>query len=294
VDIGSSVFVKNAGLVRILRLMRLVRMARVAKLLRTMPEITVLVRAMFSALRAVGITLAFLVVVDYIFAVAFTQTARGTSLQRHHFPSVMGSMHTLLIAGAFPDTETIMRDTAAENILFWILLALFILFASITIMNLMIGVLVEVVKAAQTVEREALDMKCLRDIMLDAIKKTLDSPEISDPSALRITKEDFANIIIMPKSTKVLQAIGIDVIGLVDLIDYIYIENRPLSFTHLVEVVLQLRSNNTATVKDLVDFRRYLTRELGILHQKVQAQPGSSTGGAQAIVSQAFASQVFR
>mmetsp|Transcript_51964 Transcript_51964/g.97502 ORF Transcript_51964/g.97502 Transcript_51964/m.97502 type:complete len:101 (-) Transcript_51964:170-472(-) len=52
-----------------------------------------------------------------------------------------------------------------------------------------------------------------------------------------------------------------DVVVLVDLIDHIFTdENSELTFADLMELVLQLRGTNTATVRDVVDLRKFLTQ----------------------------------
>lgn len=279
-DKTTLALMQNASLIRMFRLLRVARMFRIVKIFRTCPEIMVLIRAMSAALRTVGITLAFLIVADYFFAVAFTQLARGTSLEEPYFSSVIESMHTLLITGAFPDAESLMRDTAKESIFSWLVLFVFILFSAITIMNMMVGILVEVVKNAQAVEKESLDIRSLRDSLLGAVH-SLTGADVSYPASVTLNKEEFWDLLDMPEAARVLQNTGVDVIGLVDLVDYIFQDAMRLPFTMIMDTVLQLRSSNMATVKDLVFFRKYFTHELGLLKKDLHTGPfGSSTSCA--------------
>merc|ERR1719160_1930100 len=80
----------------------------------------------------------------------------------------------------------------------------------------------------------------------------------------KITKKEFVHIMENVDAVKVLQEVGVDVVGLVDFADYIFLdvdgdgdeEEKELSFSKFMEVVLQLRGTNVATVKDIVDMRK--------------------------------------
>merc|ERR1719379_804821 len=63
----------NMGVMRLARLMRLSRMARMGKLLRVMPELMIMIKGMLAATRSVCFTLGLLVIIMYIFGVAFVQ-----------------------------------------------------------------------------------------------------------------------------------------------------------------------------------------------------------------------------
>merc|ERR1712151_1260306 len=135
-----------------------------------MPEVMVILKSLLTATRTVIFTLVLLGAIIYVFAIFFTELAQGTSLEHTYFRDVSTSMHTLLVAGAFPDNDEIMWSFAAENIILWIVFLLFILLAAVTIMNMTIGVLVDVVKAASVAERETIQGKYLRDGFMDVLR----------------------------------------------------------------------------------------------------------------------------
>lgn len=244
--------------------MRLTRMARLAKLLRAIPEITVLLNGMAVATRTVACTISLMFCIVYVFAIAFVNLCGDGPLAEKYFQDVSSSIHTLLIAGAFPDLEELMRDIAAENMLIWIVMVVFVLLATITVMNMLIGVLVEVVKVSSQVERDALDVKFVRStIMTEIIRAGM--AESDDPLHVWLTRDDFVTLLQVPNASKSLQGVGIDVVGLIDVLDYIFKEDAPLSFPDLMEIVLQLRSSTTTTVRDIVDLRKYITHEVNKL-----------------------------
>merc|ERR1712087_407369 len=77
-----------------------------------------------------------------------------------------------------------------------------------------------------------------------------------------ISKAEFERL--LTGSTGVpqaLQSVGVDVVGLVDFIDFIFEERVPLSLERFMDIILQLRGGNRASVKDLVELRKWLTHE---------------------------------
>merc|ERR1712061_971059 len=79
--------------------------------------------------------------------------------------------------------------------------------------------------------------------------------------------------------------VGIDVIGLVDLLDYIFKDEKVIGFADMVELVLQLRSSNTCTVKHIVELRKQLRHEVNLLGQRLESSlqkdwPSNRAGGS--------------
>merc|ERR1712217_663566 len=126
-------------------------MARMAKLLQYMPELMILIKGMAVATRTVLYTLFLLMIIVYVFSIGFMQLTKGTDLQSEYFDSVLGSMSLLLMEGILPDKAAFMRTMAQEHIFLAGALLLFILLGSLTVMNMLVGVLVEVVKNASSV-----------------------------------------------------------------------------------------------------------------------------------------------
>jgi len=53
--------------------------------------------------------------------------------------------------------------------------------------------------------------------------------------------------------------VGVDVVGLVDFMDDIFKDGPELSFPDVMELVLQLRSQNQATVRDIIELRKLIS-----------------------------------
>merc|ERR1712045_916786 len=85
----------------------------------------------------------------------------------------------------------------------------------------------------------------------------------------QISKQEFQVLLETPEAAKALLNIGVDVVGLVDFMDYIFDEDREVSFSQFMETVLQLRGTNTATVRDIVDLRKFMAQEIWNLESKL-------------------------
>merc|ERR1719487_215615 len=105
----------NASILRMARLLRLTRMARMARLLRSMPELMILIKGMVAGMRSVIFTLFLLIVIIYIFAIAFRQLADGTEVGEDYFSNVPLAMATLLHRGTFMDEFIVLAEDVAKK-----------------------------------------------------------------------------------------------------------------------------------------------------------------------------------
>eukprot|EP00927_Polykrikos_kofoidii_P037576 TRINITY_DN3174_c0_g2_i7.p1 TRINITY_DN3174_c0_g2~~TRINITY_DN3174_c0_g2_i7.p1 ORF type:complete len:828 (+),score=174.25 TRINITY_DN3174_c0_g2_i7:47-2485(+) len=259
---GSSSGFGNTSVLKLMRLVRLTRMARMIRLLRAFPELVILLKGIMVAARSVGFTLVLLTVIIYFYAVIFRQlTERAAAddpdvlIKSMYFGTVDQAMGSLLLDAILPDVSQIVRDCYDQDWVFSFVMLTFILMASMTVMNMLIGVLCEVVSVVSAVENEALTVNYVKFKLLSMFSLFQADPEM-------ISKEEFEDLLLHPSCARCFQEIGLDVVGLVDFSDYIFRDGHALSFCDLMEVVLQLRGTNNSTVKDLVDLRRYMAKEL--------------------------------
>eukprot|EP00927_Polykrikos_kofoidii_P002552 TRINITY_DN11018_c0_g1_i1.p1 TRINITY_DN11018_c0_g1~~TRINITY_DN11018_c0_g1_i1.p1 ORF type:complete len:827 (+),score=157.68 TRINITY_DN11018_c0_g1_i1:169-2481(+) len=272
--------VKSVGALRILRIFRLLRLARVARLLRAAPELFILVKGMAVATKSIFFTLCLLTVIIYTFGIAFTQLMDGTDVGKTMFPTVPEAMNTLLLRGALPDQESIVTDVSEVHPLFRYLILFYILMASLIVMNMLVGVFCEVVTVVSEVEKEQL--------LLTWVKTELQTfytgSEMDQNGDSILQRDEFDLLLSNPTVAKALSTVGVDVLGLVDLTDFIFAEKDGLSFVDFMEVILQFRGSNTATVKDVVFLRRLLTQEIQNVIDTYQAFPTQVAQALQPIV----------
>merc|ERR1711939_324263 len=125
------------------------------------------------------------------------------------------------------------------------------------VLNMLVGVLVEVVANVMNAENDRMAFGYVKQRMLELSEKA-DFKENGDGW---ITREEFDEILIHPAASQIIEDVGVDVVGLVDFSEFIYKDCDALQFDHFVEVVLDLRDSKKACVKDIHYLRKYFTKE---------------------------------
>jgi len=257
---GASSFTGNTAAFKLVRLVRLARMGRMARLLREIPELLVLIKGIWIACRSVFFTLVLLTIILYLFAITFRQLTDGSSVGDHYFPTVPEAMLSLFLDGVIPDQAQILRDNFDEYWALGVLALLFILLASLTVMNMLLGVLVETIGVVSCVEKEQIAVVCVKESLMSMFSDEMEC----------ITRDEFHMMLMNPHAEKVIHRMGVDVAGLVDFEDFIFKETEQLSFADFMQLLLQLRGTNSCTVKDIVDLRKSAHKDFMNLHSEIE------------------------
>jgi len=264
----------SAGGTSILRLIRLLRLSRMVRMLRSVPELMILVKGMASAMKSVFYVMCLLLIFMYVFAIALTQMGNETDkVGEEFFSSVSHSMKTLLISGVFLDNLSgIGQAMLNESGLCLVAFFTFILLGNLTVMNMLIGVLCEVVSDVAKVEKE--DMRV--EFVTEKLRLILESLDAN--CDYKISKEEFRRILQFPAAVVALNDVGVDPEGIVDYADFIFDElmdestEHEITFEDFMGVVLQLRGCNVATVKDCVDLRKFIILSLENMDRNLAAK----------------------
>jgi len=256
----------STSVLRVVRLFRMTRAARVARVLKAVPELMVIGHGIVIVARTVVVIFCVLFLVIYTFAIVFTQLAKGTDLEKNVHPNakcsdMVTTMSTLLLGGILPDFAPTTEDFAAEDFFFAAFFFMFILLAYVTIMNMLIGVLVEVVAVVASVEKETNQVAAVKRVLL---KWTPDTDLDGD---CRIGVDEFKNMLNNDGCAKDLNDVGVDAIALIDHADFVFRNKDALTFSELLTVVLGLRGRNDTKVQDLVQMRKFLHVEM----QRIEA-----------------------
>eukprot|EP00929_Paragymnodinium_shiwhaense_P120735 TRINITY_DN9276_c0_g3_i1.p1 TRINITY_DN9276_c0_g3~~TRINITY_DN9276_c0_g3_i1.p1 ORF type:complete len:933 (+),score=127.84 TRINITY_DN9276_c0_g3_i1:242-3040(+) len=262
----------NQGpMLRIARLLRLSRICRMAKLLKAFPELTILLKGLFAASRSVFFTLIFLSIFLYVFSIVFTQTTEGTWLRDAYFQSVGDSAYFLLIHGTLLQSTDYKVLEMRDHPYLIVMMFMYILFSAVLVMNMLIGVLCEVVSAVASVEKEEILVKYVQEKLQEVMAI------IDEDGGGTISRDEFVLILDNFDAMLSLSEIGVDVVGLVDFADFIFgdskdadSENVELTLPEFADVILQLRGSNNATVKDIVDLRKFVQNSLETTEQLIE------------------------
>merc|ERR1719203_1101118 len=176
-----------------------------------------LINGVRAAARTVGWTMGLLVLVIYVFAVAFKillGDPQGPTVSALYFSSVPTSMLTLLLPGILPDHADGLYSLGQESFVVASLYLVFIVVATITIMNMLVGVLVEVVSTVSAVEREELHTKYVKTELENLMMKL----DLTQNGLL--SKKDVGDLLMLPQTCQVMVEVGVDVAGLIEVAEF--------------------------------------------------------------------------
>eukprot|EP00434_Breviolum_minutum_P043275 symbB.v1.2.038570.t1/scaffold5948.1/size22232/2 len=260
---GAGNVLGDASILRVFRLLRLTRLLRMARLIRMVPELLIMVKAVASAARSVGFTLILLGICLYVFAIAFRAILEDTTVGNNYFRNVPLSMHSLFMHGTFLDSVSDLMDEMLSDSPFGFgLMYIFIIMSAVTIMNMLIGVLCEVITAVADAEKEALQVSWTTEVLQQCLQAGADTNNDGC-----IDLDEFQHMIESPQVRRVLREADVDATTLINFADVLFEGEgeellTKIPFSEFMSRTLKLRGSNTATVKDLVDLRKWMHKEL--------------------------------
>eukprot|EP00439_Symbiodinium_sp_Y106_P066019 s1506_g10.t1 len=147
------------GILSTLRLLRLLRVSRMAKLMRTFPELMLIVKGLAAAVRAVSWTLALLMMILFVWSIIFTSIYhQGTKTDEEVadgigslFGNMSKSAFSLIIMGTLLDDVTYCCNMIRESgqIFMLAVFIVFIVISSFMMLNMLLGILVEALEFPQ-------------------------------------------------------------------------------------------------------------------------------------------------
>eukprot|EP00931_Biecheleriopsis_adriatica_P043585 TRINITY_DN24913_c0_g1_i1.p1 TRINITY_DN24913_c0_g1~~TRINITY_DN24913_c0_g1_i1.p1 ORF type:complete len:623 (-),score=111.99 TRINITY_DN24913_c0_g1_i1:45-1865(-) len=254
---------------RLLRLLRLSRLARTIRLLRSVPELLIMLKGMLAAARSMFLTFVLTLLILYVFGIAMKQSAAGTPAGEQHFSSVGKSMFSLLLFATLLDgpAEVIKGMNEISIVIFLCVIAC----SAFVLLNMLIGVLCEVVTEVSHREKSMLDEAFVRERVVQVLE-LLDS----DGNGM-ISKKELRGMAKSPEACALLQEANVDITGLLDIADLIFQSdqqghefNKEIDLDTFVKLVISLRGENQATVKDVVDLRKFLNTRISATQNDLQ------------------------
>mmetsp|Transcript_30100 Transcript_30100/g.52894 ORF Transcript_30100/g.52894 Transcript_30100/m.52894 type:complete len:461 (-) Transcript_30100:78-1460(-) len=240
----------------ILRLFRLARLSRLVRMLRSFPELMIMIKGMISAVSVVLYIAVLLLIITYVFAIALVNMTQGTPLQETHendgyFSSVGEAIISLMVYATFLDNlaDFIYAVMDQGSWICPIIAWLYILIAAVTVMNMLIGVLCEVIDGVSAEENETIMVDRVQD-KFGKIVRDLD--ENSDGF---LTWEEFKCILDIPDAMDALESVGVNPDTLIDAAEDFFFEDGvpvKVTFDEFMTMLLDMRASETATVKHIM------------------------------------------
>jgi hypothetical protein len=270
---GLTANSSSTSVLRVVRLFRMTRAARVARLLKAVPELMVIGRGIVIVARTVVVIMCLLFMIIYTCAIVFTQLAKGTDLEHTICSDMLTTMSTLLLGGILPDVAPTTNEMAGEDFFFAAFFFIFVLMAYVMIMNMLIGVLVEVVSVVASVEKEKNQVASVKRVL----QKWAPEADTNGDNMFGVT--EFKQMLNNAGCAKDLNDVGVDAIALIDHADFVYRDKDELTFAELLSVVLGLRGRNDPKVQDLVQLRKFLHSEMQRIELSLEGLHISLCGG---------------
>lgn len=228
-----------------------------------------MVKGMITAMSAVSYALGFLVVITYVFAIALTQLAGDTEFGGTYFPCVSLSMYSLIVHALYLDDGAPFADEVkAESTECFGICVVYVGVASMTIMNLLVGILVEVVASVAQEERERLTAEKV-DLTFDGILGKYDSDQNGEISWVEfqqvVQREDDLFL-------KALHKFDVDPEVLLEVAQSVFSEKEvALTLDEFKDLILDLRGNKQVSIKDVMMVSKMANRKLQMLNEMIDS-----------------------
>eukprot|EP00928_Gymnodinium_smaydae_P080690 TRINITY_DN6433_c0_g1_i1.p1 TRINITY_DN6433_c0_g1~~TRINITY_DN6433_c0_g1_i1.p1 ORF type:complete len:630 (-),score=84.67 TRINITY_DN6433_c0_g1_i1:303-2192(-) len=232
-----------------LRLLRMLRLSRLVRLMRSMPELLTLIKGIRVGLRAVLSSLILVFILIYMFGMVLHMFLKEVDSVQEHFANLPLCMWTLLMDGVLTDStkETLDKLIEAEEWLMLLLFLFFVLLSCMTVMNMLIGVLCEVVSAVKKIEENDLATKMVKGSVLVLLRK-LDA----DGSG-SISKDEMGETLEEEDAVECLKDLNVDIPRLLNLLDMHFQERDELPMEFLMELIFSNRGHEPVLRSDLYD-----------------------------------------
>merc|ERR1719161_483794 len=117
-------------------------------------------------------SLSLLMIIIYGYSIAMTQiTKPEEDLNDEYFSSVAHTVGTLFLVGVLPDQFDIVTATGSSSWLGAAVLLTCLMLTALTGVNMMAGVLVEVVRAVSMVEKERMDLTFVKETLFNVLRE---------------------------------------------------------------------------------------------------------------------------
>mmetsp|Transcript_110899 Transcript_110899/g.313707 ORF Transcript_110899/g.313707 Transcript_110899/m.313707 type:complete len:620 (-) Transcript_110899:81-1940(-) len=274
----------------ILRLLRLLRVTRMAKLMRAFPQLMMIVHGIAAAAKAVFWTGLLLIIVTYTWAILFTneyhqgfepdatvrEWAEEADLDEpkkygmDFFGSMGKSMLSLLVMGTILDDVTACCDAIRKSKNVWMLGAfiMYILLNSFTMMNMLVGILVEVVGSTAEGEKNRLVEEGVREAIMTIFEK------MDKDGSGCISLEEFQKMRSDSNVMKALQELDVKEKQFDMYVQLLFQPDEKgqtpnLTFKELLDCICRLRPGTAVCALDFASFKHCILKGHGNIRSRV-------------------------
>jgi len=249
-----------------LRLLRLLRLARLVRLMRAFPELLTMVHGMMVAMRAVGSAMILLIMALYAWGITMHSFLKNEDELSLYWGTVSRSMLTLLANGALGDSiGEVLRDISGNPAAVVALMA-FVVFAALTILNMLVGVLCEVIAEVTHAEKEEFALWHLKDTVLVMLK------DIDEDGGGTISRDELAGLLHNEGALEVMRDLNINVHHFLAMTEMHFEQGEDMSIPWIMQLLVDNQGGRPTTVQDMCNFNEFQSwerkRDMDIAAQK--------------------------
>lgn len=259
-----------------LRLLRLLKLTRMARMMNAFPELITMVKGVARSIRAISGTFLLVVLLLYTFAILIHMLLKddkpmNTLLKENvdfEFTTMPHAMWCLFMCGVF------MLDGAANlatylifsekfnSVLAGCCFLLFTLLAAMTVLQMLIGVLCEVVSDTNKEHEAAKVVTIMKQQLVDKLRAF-------DDGDGKINQAELAEIMRDPDCKALLRSLRINRLFLLEMQRLMFpTPDSSVAFKPLTEMMLMCRGDNSATVETMASGFSYLVSEVREAEQR--------------------------
>jgi len=228
---------------QVLRMLRLFRLTRLAHLLQHFPDLLTIAKGLKAAIKAVTSSVIIVGVLNYTFSIFIHMMLKDEKLVEDRYGSLPKVMWTLLMDGTFTDDlrasiQPLFELKQYNTIIGAMIILVFVFISAITMLNMLIGVICEVVSAVTDSERDACAIRVLKQTIFTELVRfdTDGNRKISHPELKNVMKD--------PGVQEVLRGLQVDGNQLAEMLLTLFPDpHSEVSFERVMEIILLCRKH---------------------------------------------------
>jgi len=182
----------------------------------------------------------------YAWGIAMHSLLKSDESLHEYWGTVSKCMMTLMGNGTLVDNITdVMRGLAWSHVPAFIAFIVFVLFSSLTVLNMLIGVLCEVVGAVAEAERQSSALTKLKANLLGMLK-SIDTDGSGD-----ISQDELCSIIEREECARVIRSLKIDLPEMFGVFEMFFQSHGAMKIHDIMQILLDNQGDRATTVQDL-------------------------------------------
>jgi voltage-gated sodium channel len=270
-----------------LRMLRLFKLSRMARLMKHFPELITMIKGLARSLRAIASSMVLLGLMVYTWAILIHMLLKGDNEFNKHVRETLGyeftkvgdCVWTLIMGG------TLMLDNAAPlmtellfnkdimKVMAGLAFMSYAFFSALLILQMLIGVLCDVVSQVGQERRIAESVGLVRQELLGSLQKM-------DNGDGKLTLEEFKMVLDTQSSKKLLKKLKVNRLFLTEIMGMMYPDaTSAVPIRVIMEMLLMCRGDNPCTVQIISSALCFLSNEISEMQEHVTAHTSSVHNG---------------